>query len=621
MRPTVYLYEITFASLPYALALSLRNRVVAWRIDVPDCFARRFGRLRAHKLFSWDEWLLLEDACYAQWKSTVLPHYRATFRCEVNYRSERLDFSPILWQHLGGSFERFPRFLALVKKHQAEGPGACRVVAPLIAGTLPSPLVAELSSGLRLVFSPIAGFFESAHYWIVSFLHVGLGVRNFMLGLLAKRIKAGRKKIFWTGISRQEIPDADHRLNFAWAAQYGELPREDVLFFLPARINARQKSYLDAQRLHYVDPAGMFRLISRRSGARALGTASVRLLLDLLSRPVLDGAYRARFLARALVWLEAANVLKPDFYFTTSTSSWPERPEVAALKQLGVRNIIWSYSANNLRYTIFKPFRDDTIDRSFFVADEFWSWNRAFSERLERIQTGPAPVTTRFRVVGTNMCGDRRHLDMSPAEARRFLGLPDTRFALGIFDVAPITDAWLDRDARGPRYIPLEYSEAFFSSVNVLLHRLPGLTVILKLKRSVRDPIRAFPASLHQLLDQKKNGSRVVVLDVNIDPYLPVAACDGALGTIFTSPVLIALANKRHGRYYDPLGIANFPTAKEHLQLTLRNEEALIDTVQSWIANPAQPQTPRIERLLPPAIKDSFRRICYDARSEVLEKP
>ena len=134
MLPTIYLHQITFTNLPYALALSLRNRVVAWSIRVPDRFAGRFIRLRAHALFSWDEWMLLEDECYTRWKETVLPHYRARFRCKAKYRSEEIDFSPILWQHLGDSFERFFLFLAVARKHATAHAVDCRVVAPLIAG-------------------------------------------------------------------------------------------------------------------------------------------------------------------------------------------------------------------------------------------------------------------------------------------------------------------------------------------------------------------------------------------------------------------------------------------------------------------------------------------------------
>src|SRR5688572_582614 len=214
MRPTVYLHQITPGNLPYALALSLRNRVVAWQIHVPDRLTRRFERLRAYELFSWDDWLLLEDACHAKWEQTVLPHYRAAFQCEASYRDERIDFSPVLWQHLGSSFERFFLFVHAAKRHRAQGLGGrSYVLAPLIAGTLPTSLIEELAGGLQLRFSRLAGFFEAAHDWMGSALRIASGLRAYARGLLANRIELAPKKIFWTGIAPQEIPSAPHRLN------------------------------------------------------------------------------------------------------------------------------------------------------------------------------------------------------------------------------------------------------------------------------------------------------------------------------------------------------------------------------------------------------------------------
>jgi polysaccharide biosynthesis PFTS motif protein len=254
------------------------------------------------------------------------------------------------------------------------------------------------------------------------------------------------------------------------------------------------------------------------------------------------------------------------------------------------------------------------VYRSFFVADEYWTWNRAVAEWLERIQIGLISDSTQFRAIGANMCGNREYLQLSSADARRMIGMPEAHFVIGVFDVPALSNDWMEHAAGGPRLISLEYAEAFFHGMNALLEKLPDVSIFLKLKRALDEDLRAYPRSLRRLLERGRDGTgRVTVLDVNIDPFLPIAACDAALGMFFTSPVLLALANGRKGGYYDPLGAASHPTEKEYLQFILRSEDSLISAVKSWTEKREQPQVPSSGRLLPRTVKNSFRHYCYNA--------
>ena len=59
-----YFVRITPANFLYALWLSLRGRVAAWKIVLPEPFARRFERLRPYRIWSRDEWLLAHDRAF-----------------------------------------------------------------------------------------------------------------------------------------------------------------------------------------------------------------------------------------------------------------------------------------------------------------------------------------------------------------------------------------------------------------------------------------------------------------------------------------------------------------------------------------------------------------------------
>jgi hypothetical protein len=61
VKTTLYFQRIGWGNFAYAWLLSLRHRVVAWKIELlPRLLARRFARFEAYDLFSRDEKLRLQ---------------------------------------------------------------------------------------------------------------------------------------------------------------------------------------------------------------------------------------------------------------------------------------------------------------------------------------------------------------------------------------------------------------------------------------------------------------------------------------------------------------------------------------------------------------------------------
>jgi hypothetical protein len=112
--------------------------------------------------------------------------------------------------------------------------------------------------------------------------------------------------------------------------------------------------------------------------------------------------------------------------------------------------------------------------------------------------------------------------------------------------------------------------------------RVPGSYALVKLKRDFTHTYREFPDFLRALLDENgehMKAGRLRRVDVNVDPYLPIAACDIAIGIAYTSPVLAARTAGKPGYYLDPLGRANFPSHPDYRAITLNTEDEIVDAV------------------------------------------
>jgi hypothetical protein len=597
--------RVTPFNLVYAWWLSLRAPVVVWRIELlPECLVRRFQRLRPYRLFRLDEWLLAHDACFDAWKRDVLPGFMREQRSAARYRGRHIDFSCIRWQMLGVEFESLYLLAVAAGRLTAERAQRPIIVAPWIARVFNDGRLQQLFPEVRFRFSTAHQILENLHEKAVSAAHLARTLLNALRSLLLPRCDAGGLRIAWLGISPQEIPDQDDRLDFSWAAHYGILPEGSVLFLLPGSASAAQQSYLARLGIRSAGPVEAFAYLSAGARLRVIAAALRDLCAGLLS---LKDPLLVRFLARACWWNELVDALRLKAYVTTTSYSWPEKPELPVMQARGVRSIIWSYSANSLLFSIGAPgFRDVRILRSLIVADEFWVWNRAYAQWLEKRAVQNSPSRPDIQVVGPLMCGNPRHLDLAPAAARERLGLPATGKCIGVFDVPHPNDRWRDAFGGGPGMFDLASYAAFYDGIRAVLDQIPGTFALVKLKRAFDDIWRDFPASLRELVDEASpyvSNGRIHLVDVNVDPYLPVAASDVAIGMTYTSPVLAARSAGRPGYYYDPHARANYPSHPELKSITIQTPDALVAAVRHAIESGLTDLTASLREITPPSAR------------------
>lgn len=598
-----YFVRITPANFLYAFWLSLRGPVAAWKVEVPDALARRFRRVLPYRLFSRDEWLLAHDRAFELWQTRACPLLVQRQPHAVELGGRRVDFSRNLWQLLGMEFEALSLFVSMLEKDHPRDRGTPAIVEPRIASAFDPHELQAMFPGVQIVPSLVNRGLEALNEWLVAAAHLSRQVGLFALSLLRQSKVFGPRSIAWLGVSPQEIPDRDDKLDFAWAARHGKVRATDVLYFLAQGVSPAQKAYLDSQGISYVETADTFSVLPMGNRLQVMARTLAG-FFAALTRPAAVAPLLARLMARAPYWDALFTVLGTTTYVTTTSYSWPEKPELAVTAARGIRSIIWAYSANSLTFTVQDPaFRDLGIVRSIVIADEFWVWNRAYADWLEKRRVATPGPACKVGIVGPLMCGNAALLDLDPATARERLGLPGSGLCIGVFDMPPISDAWRDRFGGGPPMVDTETYIEFWKVIERVLRQVPGSYALVKLKRDFTHAYREFPDFLRALLDSQGEHvrtGRVRRVDVNVDPYLPVAACDIAIGIAYTSPVLAARTAGKPGYYLDPLKRANFPSHPDFKLITLHTEEEVIRAVLGARDDPAAPLVPAAA-ITPPA--------------------
>ncbi len=551
-RRYLYIHRLHPVNLVFAILLSPFFRVIYWRQEmVPSSLASRFTVLDPSETFDLDEWQGAGECAFAQWQEIAkiggnLPSAHGFVA------DQKIDFSACWQQWIAAAVEERYLFFRMLKAVSAANEPA--YIADSVIDRVVQGLEYQLCPPAGLRF--LGGFRWLDRLWSVVRLATLSMRRAFALIRRGGAIGQGPAAILWTGIGPSEIADGTEELDFSFLVRDGHLSADDCVYVLPSAPVGAARDQLYRRRVRWIT--------SNRLSFLPL-SVKLRALIDILrnlARGIFYGLWSARELfaaTSACASIPAASVarfLRTNTYLTSVSACWPENPEVAALNDLGVRTINWSYGANTFLYSSSNPrFRDVGIARSVAVASDIWVWS---DEVRDWLLQRSLITSSQIRTIGPVMCGDSRWCALTPAQARQRYGISGDagRFYIALFDVPP-----LSREARlavghGPTNYPVEMLEQFFADCERLLQEFGDVVLIVKPKRALADSNRQYSRRMQRILDPQSDlvkAGKAVVVSHGIDPYIPVAMADIAVGVPFTSPVFAALASGRTGIYHDSL--------------------------------------------------------------------
>lgn len=406
----------------------------------------------------------------------------------------------------------------------------------------------------------------------------------------AKRAKNGAVSPYWfRAIASSEIASSEGKLDFTFALRSGGLKSEEAFYLLPREPRAgNELDHLSKRDARWALERDLLALVPIHY--RFLALAEV--VYQALFNHHRCAPFLVRLRAKSAYWARVLREYRPRAVVASVSAGWPEHPEAVTVREAGSRAVLWFYSANS----ILPGTRMDTAPEpsppfSLPIAQELFVWNEYFLAWL-RSRTPPDrwKRLTRIEAVGPLMCGNAEILKKSARVTREALRMfaPEKR-CIALFDV-PSADLVKRREICLPlNHYTTAAMDRFSMDLLDFAKAHPEVRLLLKPKRarhaSDRTPSIGWETLLDQAVEPGKEGT-VCLLPHDSDPYLPIAACDLAVGLAFTSPVLAAVGSGRSGIFYDPESRAAGHFRSAYQEVLSQGREALFRKLEEWLLDP-----------------------------------
>jgi hypothetical protein len=394
-----------------------------------------------------------------------------------------------------------------------------------------------------------------------------------------------RWRYLFVGLSPIPYAAKPNRLDFAFLVRRGLLPSRECLYLSARPPSAAELDAFSQTGARWIAASAFPALLNKADRYFLLYQMTAVIVRCLFSGSVARSV--SGLAAIGLPWLEFAKSAGAQVFVVSLDQGVVEPCAVPWMRALGIKTILWQHASVGWGHAedSIIDFRHRMLEQSVFACREICVWTPADRDMLDQRALLPV-IGTRMHITGPLMSGDCSWLRRDKVEARQTAGLPqkEGRKIVVVFDL-PTHIKGFRRQLRFPiERISAETHDAFFSDVIAILAEFSEIDIVLKPKRG-RDPRIYRGPAFENLCDPQGEWcrrERVMLLDHDIDPYLPIAMADLCLGMPFTSPVVAALNGGRPSFWYDPNGFAKRPYPSELNQVLVRGRSHLFERLNLW---------------------------------------
>jgi len=542
---------------------------------------------------SWSDVQSFKSCALDQWEATskFIPKRDWT----IKYRGLSLDFTAKARQNLAPEYER----LLLLQKiaRQMAATSTVRIVecaqfrylkkidpSSDFSGYPRLPIVSEANVLFDFLFNQI--------YTLAQTLRL---IQELLLACLSKdRHQPLQDKcipLIWDGVDQNQLTLNPKLRSFTWIIDGKDVRHEDVLFLLPR--NSGRKFRTEFYESDY--QAFTFLEIYRRVPSRILFRCALALALfsarTLFSMPhPLRSTEKGTYFASIIRMEPVIECVKPTCYVTNVSRVGIEDPSTIYLNETGVRTIMYCYSANSHDFSDMQPdgdFRSVMFEN--ILASQLVVWNENYKDFVQK----HSQENTAIQIIGPLMEGDESVCRSTAVTLRNGLGIRETdsrrRFRyVSIFDVPTITKSETLRLGLFPMPYTEEYALNFFRDMMKLWDEFNDIVLVFKPKRDMINERFSHHDEYREFVEKLRNSERGLVLDDNINPWIPVAISDLCIAMPFTSPPLAAMHYGIQGLFHDPTGIAIHHEYQEIDNFTTHDYDQLRFRVGSLISGSSE---------------------------------
>ncbi len=535
--------------------------------------ATRIGQIGGAEVFSSEQGWVFRSRQVAAWEA--LAQRIPDSDWQTAYRGIALDFTKKAKQDLWRAFEDFELLKAIQQKR-------ARRDVQLVRSDRMTYLANRTNAAELFRGTPIAGRVSSIHCWIdrmwegaqhtAGMFRVAARLTRAIVGRLSPaRVTLGRCSILYLCDNRNDLHESPDKRSVTWLTDGQRIREADVLLVLPDVHDQRLERFLAAVPGTTIQ-AGRAHDLYRRIPASQLVATLIAVIARLPAAVIapLCASQRSmlqRYLLSSMEFDPIVRHVRPICCLETDSSMGVEKPALIYFTQLGMATVMCHFSTVLLFHM--RPGGGAVRDLSFAhpLASHIVCWN----EQARALVNAHAHEGSDVFVLGPLMPGrdavlseDRCSLRERTLPPNKPLSLAARKW-ISVFDVMPNPT----RRARQPGI--RAYAEPFTEHVWIgfmkdmlqLVDDDPRLVMVYKPKRvhvvGRLYPVSAwFPTRANEYLavmDAIHTHERMVVLDEDINPWIPIALADLCISLPAGSPVCAGWHVGIPGIYHDPLGM------------------------------------------------------------------
>ena len=538
-------------------------------------------------------WAVRERAV-ARW-SDVVPRLAAA-PWQVASAGRQLDFSEKAKQDLVRHWED----QWLLREMQGRW-RSCAVMASACSawleaqGLLPGP--AACPAGDRWL-SRLNAACDRAWSGCVNLLRVLRHLSWVAIGLLRpsrSRLAPARYLVWCDSVDDRQLT-LDKR-SCLWLMDGHTIRPEDMLVIAPpCRHPAAQATPALPTAGRFVSLPAAYRRLPRAALWRA-GWAALRLLgrCCLIPMPGVVRLLRLRYETSVSQWRPILDAARPRAWLETDSSVGIEEPALVYAEAAGITTMMYQTSAM-LPYARVEERDGRDGVHAHILASVAICWSQAAARFLA---SHPQHPRTRFEILGPLLPGSDAVRQLGQAGLRRRYLDAKLQARAGLkyvaaFDVSPLLPCICRSryDHPYPEPFTEEVTIAFLRDIVRLLSEFPQVALVYKSKR--RDSLAArFPGRLAEylgLLERLRAHERGMVLEVDANPWIPLAMADLCVAMAGSSPPWAALHYGIPALFHDPTDIlATRDRQTERMSRYVTTDYASLAAAAVRLLSPAHP--------------------------------
>lgn len=595
-KKIIIFYSINPINYIFAFIFNFFFPVYYWRkFYLSKALLKNFNQLYEYGSFDMQEWHTKISPIFKSFKQEI-DRKNNIYSNKLKFEFFKSDLMPAAMQEIALDYEKVCHFFCLIDVFAKKNKRTQVFI------TYFKTYHQLKSIGINFIYTNNAYnlffkfnvFLENILEWIYTIILIFRNVYFFIINIPFTK-KINPKKILFYKFSTLEIGHNIENQSIIHLIKKEIIKIEDCIFYIYGKIDHKQKHLLKENELDFVSSKDLYKIVSKKKQMQGIIWTFSFIFPKKHDFNNILKSYLIKPLIRDINIYFLSKQLNIKMFVNSPYGGITETPIVSILKADKVKTVFWYYYNMGYKYfnsNLINSYNFELVEDCISLSEFRFCWSKIDINILKRRNLNYLfNEKINFLNIGPVMLGNNRYNKNSPEEVRKlvkFIGNKECKIWITIFDVATFYP-YKHTEHRWPIGNHDEVSvDKFFNILIETMKKFPDVGFLYKPKRSLEKHNRAWKVTdSHREFIKKDNkykkNRQLVILENNVDPYLPILLCDHAVGMTFTSAITATNYFNKSSVYLDPSRKRNsqiYPHALNNIIITKKSD--FFSIVEIW---------------------------------------